>query len=161
MHMPGLVEHRVCRGKAGTRRRSEVGGKIRPGVGRAGIALLAVALKDAIARPPSAEPGLAGAANGAIPLAFPIMFSPAVASLAIAAAEDRGLGVALVGVIPALMVAVLLLRFAPLAAPQRRRTARTQHHGHVVGACVRCYRLRRCRGDPARCHRRGVHQEPV
>jgi small neutral amino acid transporter SnatA (MarC family) len=81
----------------------------------AGIALLAVALNDAITRPPSAEPGLAGAASGAIPLAFPIMFSPAVALLAIAATDDRGIGVALVGVIPALVVAVLLLRFAPLA----------------------------------------------
>jgi small neutral amino acid transporter SnatA (MarC family) len=81
----------------------------------AGIAVLAVALKDAIARPPSAEPGLTGAAHGAIPLAFPIMFSPAVALLAIAASENCGIGVALVGLIPALVVAVLLLRVAPLA----------------------------------------------
>ena len=81
----------------------------------AGIAVLAVALKDAIARPPSAEPGLTGAAHGAIPLAFPIMFSPAVALLAIAASENCGIGVALVGVIPALVVAVLLLAVAPLA----------------------------------------------
>lgn len=56
----------------------------------AGIAMLAVALKDIALAPPRAEPGLPGRRAALVPLAFPVLFTPAVAMLAVAGGSDRG-----------------------------------------------------------------------
>ncbi|GJM39421.1 MAG: hypothetical protein DHS20C19_27880 [Acidimicrobiales bacterium] len=68
----------------------------------AGIAMLAVAIKDIVVRPPTPEPALPGRRAGLIPLAFPVLFTPAVAMLAVAGAADRGVLVAAVTALPAL-----------------------------------------------------------
>lgn len=60
----------------------------------AGIALLVVALKDLFAAPPTPEPALSGRAVGLVPLAFPVIFSPALALLAVAGGAERGVAVA-------------------------------------------------------------------
>lgn len=71
----------------------------------AGIAMLAVALKDVAARPPAAEPALAGTRAGLVPLAFPVMFTPGVAMVAIAGAADRGVGAAVATAVPGVALA--------------------------------------------------------
>jgi len=74
-----------------------------------GIALLVVALKDTFATPPAPEPALAGLAGGLIPMAFPVLFSPALAVLAIAGASERGVVVTLLAAALALIPAAVIL----------------------------------------------------
>jgi small neutral amino acid transporter SnatA (MarC family) len=81
----------------------------------AGIALLAVTAKDLFARPPSPEPALPGTLAGLVPLAFPVLFSPALALLAVAGASERGVAVAVGAVALSLVPAAIVL-----AAPGRR-----------------------------------------
>lgn len=72
----------------------------------AGVALAAVSLRDLLAAPPAPEPGRVGLAAGLFPLAFPVLFTPAVALLAMAGAADRGVAVAVVGFLPGLALVV-------------------------------------------------------
>ncbi|MEM7140635.1 MAG: hypothetical protein AAF548_06330 [Actinomycetota bacterium] len=69
----------------------------------AGIAMLAIALRDVVTAP-SAEPALPGIRAGLVPLAFPVLFTPAVAMLAIAAADDRGVLAASAMALPGLVL---------------------------------------------------------
>jgi small neutral amino acid transporter SnatA (MarC family) len=84
----------------------------------AGIALLVVAAKDIFLAPPAATPALPGWKAGVIPLAFPVIFSPAAALLAITAASDRGVGIAVVGAVIALIPNAVAL-IATSDAPRR------------------------------------------
>lgn len=79
----------------------------------AGFALVAVGLKDTFATPPGPEPGLAGWRAGLVPLMFPVVFSPALALLAIAGAADRGVSATVGAVVPALAVVALGILVAP------------------------------------------------
>jgi small neutral amino acid transporter SnatA (MarC family) len=81
----------------------------------AGIAIAAVAAKDLFASPPAAEPGLSGWKAGIVPLALPVMFSPALALIAIAGASDRGVVVTTI----VLLVALLLAGLAAIRPPNR------------------------------------------
>lgn len=81
----------------------------------AGVALLAVCAKDLFARPPAAEPALAGRRAGIIPIALPVVFSPALALVAMAGADDRGVVLALAAAVPAVALAA-----AAIARPPRR-----------------------------------------
>jgi small neutral amino acid transporter SnatA (MarC family) len=81
----------------------------------AGIALAAVAAKDVFASPPEAEPGLSGWRAGVVPLALPVMFSPALALIAIAGGSDRG--VIATGLV--LFAALLVAGLAALRPPNR------------------------------------------
>ncbi len=73
----------------------------------AGIALVAVSLRDVVAPPPKPEPGLAGWKAGLVPLTVPATFSPALAILAVAAGADRGVAVTTIAIAPALALAAL------------------------------------------------------
>lgn len=79
----------------------------------AGVALLVVALKDVFLRPPTAEPALPGWMAGLVPLAFPVMFTPAFALLVVAGSSERGVIVALAAVLLALLPVGALLLLAP------------------------------------------------
>lgn len=79
----------------------------------AGVALLVVALKDVFVAPPSPDPALAGLRGGLVPLAFPVVFSPALALLAVAGASERGVGVAVLAAGLALAPVGLALAVAP------------------------------------------------
>ncbi len=79
----------------------------------AGVALVAVSLKDLLARPPTAEPALRGWRAGIIPLAFPVIFSPAVALLAVAGSADRGVAFVMLGTALALLPLVGVLWWVP------------------------------------------------
>ncbi|MDW3218327.1 MAG: hypothetical protein R8F63_06910 [Acidimicrobiales bacterium] len=93
----------------------------------AGIAVLAVAIKDIVVQPPSAEPSLPGRRAGVIPLAFPVLFTPAVAMLAVAGASDRGVVVATGAAVPALV----LVTGAIVAGPALGRRSLV-----VLGGCA-------------------------
>ena len=102
----------------------------------AGIALLVVALKDVFAAPPTAEPALAGWRGGLIPLAFPVIFSPALALLAVAGAADRGVAVALTAAVIALVPVALTLSIAPMMQRIRSMTAFVGAMGTGLAALV-------------------------
>lgn len=101
----------------------------------AGIALLAVAGKDVFARPPSPEPALPGTLAGLVPLAFPVLFSPALALLAVAGAAERGIAVAVGAVALSLIPAGIVLA-APLRRGQRLGTATVGAAGTGIAALV-------------------------
>ena len=71
----------------------------------AGVAVLVVGLRDLFSQPPTPEPALKGRLAGIVPLAFPAIFSPALAILAISAAAERGSGTAL-GIIGAAILVI-------------------------------------------------------
>lgn len=71
----------------------------------AGVAVLVLGVRDLFAQPPAPEPALEGWLAGLVPLAFPAIFSPALAILAISAAAERGAGTAL-GIIGAVILAI-------------------------------------------------------
>jgi small neutral amino acid transporter SnatA (MarC family) len=71
----------------------------------AGVALVAVSLRDLLGPAPAPEPALAGAGAGLIPLAFPVLFTPAVALLALAGGADRGVVTAVAALLPGLALA--------------------------------------------------------
>ncbi len=76
----------------------------------AGIALLVVALRDVFLAPPSPSPAPAGPVAGVVPLAFPVVFTPALALLAVAGGAERGVGpTVLAGAIALIPVVVGLL----------------------------------------------------
>ena len=102
----------------------------------AGIALLVVALKDVFASPPPATPALPGRRAGLVPLAFPVLFSPALALLAVAGAAERGVPLALVAAAVALAPAILLLSTAPASTPVRPLAAAVGVAGTGVAALV-------------------------
>ncbi len=76
----------------------------------AGAAVLLVGIRDLFMQPPSPEPGLKGWRAGIVPMAFPVILTPALAILAISASSERGTATA-VGVIGAaiLLVAVIVI----------------------------------------------------
>jgi small neutral amino acid transporter SnatA (MarC family) len=86
----------------------------------AGIALVAVSLKDVLTAPPKPEPALTGWKAGIVPLTIPATFSPAMALLAIAGGADRGAVVATAAIVPALLVAAVAALRPP---PRGLRTA--------------------------------------
>lgn len=100
-----------------------------------GIALLVVALKDVFLAPPSPEPALAGRRGGLVPLAFPVIFSPAVALLAVAGASERGVGIAVLAAGLALAPVALALAVAP-ASHTRAATAAVGVFGAGIAALV-------------------------
>lgn len=101
----------------------------------AGVALTAVSLRDLFASPPGAEPGRVGVAAGLFPLAFPVVFTPAVALVAMAAAADRGVVVAVAGFLPglALVAAAIARPTGRMVTPGLRTVAGA---GTAVGAFV-------------------------
>ena len=101
----------------------------------AGIALLVVALKDVILRPPQPEPALAGSKAGVVPLAFPVAFTPAVALLSIAGAADRGVAVA-VGTAVAAVVIVAAVILGPKALRSRVAVSTLGAAGAGIAALV-------------------------
>lgn len=72
----------------------------------AGIAMLAVALKDIAVAPPAPEPAFSGRLAALVPLAFPVLFTPAVALLAIAGSADRGVALVVSSSLPGLAAVV-------------------------------------------------------
>jgi small neutral amino acid transporter SnatA (MarC family) len=102
----------------------------------AGIALLVVALKDAFLAPPAAEPAPRGWRSGVVPLAFPVIFSPALALLAIAGAAERGAAVTLAAAAIALAPVALMLVFGPRTGPVRAMTASAGALGTGLAALV-------------------------
>lgn len=82
----------------------------------AGVALVAVAMKDALGPVPASEPALIGDRAGLVPVAFPAAFNPATALLTLSAAADRGNGVALLVLAAALAIALLVVRGPKLRA---------------------------------------------
>ncbi len=76
----------------------------------AGAAVLFVGIRDLFMQPPSPEPALEGWRAGVVPMAFPVLFNPALAILVISAGSERGAATA-VGVIGAaiLLVAVIVV----------------------------------------------------
>ena len=84
----------------------------------AGIALLAVALHDLFGAPPDAEPALTGWRAGIVPLGFPVLFTPAVALVAVAGAAQHGVWVPVAAVLPAMIVAGALLVSARARIPR-------------------------------------------
>jgi small neutral amino acid transporter SnatA (MarC family) len=101
----------------------------------AGIALAAVAAKDVFASPPKAEPGLSGWKAGIVPLALPVMFSPALALIAIAGASERGVVVTTLVLLVALVVAGLAA-LRPPSGGLRRFVGIVGVLGIAVGALV-------------------------
>jgi small neutral amino acid transporter SnatA (MarC family) len=76
----------------------------------AGIALLVVSLRDVFLAPPSASPAPSGPVAGVVPLAFPVVFTPALALLAVAGGAERGVGpTVLAGAVAMIPVVVGLL----------------------------------------------------
>ena len=69
-------------------------------IGAGGV--LAVSGVSAMVRPRPEEPSLAGAAAGLVPVAFPLLVTPALAVLAISYGADRGVGDAAIGTAVAL-----------------------------------------------------------
>jgi small neutral amino acid transporter SnatA (MarC family) len=72
----------------------------------AGVAMLASAVRDLFVSP-DPEPSLPGWRAGIVPLAFPVMFAPGVAMLAIAGASNRGVAVLVASTLPALVLTAL------------------------------------------------------
>jgi len=102
----------------------------------AGIALLVVAAHDLFGAAPTPEPGLSGPLAGLIPMAFPVVFTPASAALAIAIGVDHGVVITAGIAIPALaLVAVVVLTPIP-SSWDRRVTRFTAMLGSVVGILV-------------------------
>ena len=89
----------------------------------AGAAVLLVGIRDLFMQPPSPEPALKGWRAGIVPMAFPVILTPALAILAISAGSERGAATA-VGVIGAaiLLVAVIV---------SRERSRNVLAHSHV------------------------------
>ena len=83
----------------------------------AGVAIVAVAVKDMLSAPPGPQPGLSGWKAALVPVAFPTMLTPAVAGLAMAGAADRGVGV----VVVAMAIAAGLAAIGHLTIPERIR----------------------------------------
>lgn len=82
-------------------------------IGAGGV--LAVSGVSAMVRPRPEEPSLAGAAAGVVPVAFPLLVTPAWAVLAISYGADRGVGdVAIGGVIA--LAAVIAAAAVPLGS---------------------------------------------
>ena len=102
----------------------------------AGIALLVVALKDVFAAPPGPEPALGGWRAGVVPLAFPVIFSPALALLAVAGASERGVPLAVAAAVIAVAPVVLVLLAAPRSTPLRPLVAAVGVAGTGVAALV-------------------------
>ena len=76
----------------------------------AGAAVLLVGVRDLFIQPPSPEPGLKGWRAGIVPMAFPVILTPALAILAISTSSERGAAtaVAMIGA-AILLVAVIVL----------------------------------------------------
>lgn len=80
----------------------------------AGIALLVVAGKDLFFKPPTAEPSITGRSAGLFPLAFPVIFSPAFAVVAIAGASERGVGPTTIAIAMSLVPTAAALAVVPI-----------------------------------------------
>jgi small neutral amino acid transporter SnatA (MarC family) len=102
----------------------------------AGIALLVVALKDVFAAPPTPEPALPGWRGGMIPLALPVVFSPALALLAVAGAAERGVAFTLMAAAIALVPVAAALTIAPARQRVRAMTAFAGALGTGLAALV-------------------------
>jgi len=72
----------------------------------AGVVAAVVGLTDMVSRPPAPEPALPGWRGALVPVAVPLVVSPALVVLAISARADRGLG--LVGASLAVGIALLV-----------------------------------------------------
>lgn len=79
----------------------------------AGVALVAVCLRDLLGSPPTSEPALAGWKAGMIPLGFPVILSPALVLIAMAGAVDRGVVLAVAATLPALGLVALAVSAPP------------------------------------------------
>lgn len=102
----------------------------------AGVALVITSLRDVFAPVPNAEPALPGRRSGFVPLAFPTLFTPAVAALALAAGHERGVLLASVGVLPAVLLAgAVALVLGPGRSP-RSLLSSVGLAGVVLGALV-------------------------
>lgn len=84
----------------------------------AGVAVVAMGVKDMFTAPPQPTPALAGRWAGLLPIAFPAIFTPAVALLVMAGAADRGVVPAVASATVAIGVALAAL---VLLRPAMRR----------------------------------------
>ena len=101
----------------------------------AGVALVAVAARDALGPVPTAEPALAGDRAGIIPVAFPAALPPATALLMVASGADRGVGLTVATLAVVLAIALAALR-GPNLAGLRPLLAATGAAGVAVGVLV-------------------------
>ena len=100
----------------------------------AGVSVLVVGIRDLFTRPPSPEPALQGWRAGIVPMAFPVLLSPALAILAVSAGSARGFATA-----TAVVGAVVVLVGAMAAANIRStywRAAAVGSAGAVTGTLL-------------------------
>jgi len=88
----------------------------------AGAAVLIVGIRDLFAQPPSPEPALAGLLAGIVPMAFPSLFTPALAILAVSAGAERG-AVTAIGIIGTAILSVGLIVVANVRGTHWRAAA--------------------------------------
>ena len=100
----------------------------------AGTAVLVVGIRDLFTQPPSPEPALKGWRAGIVPMAFPAIFTPALAILAISASSALGAATA-VGVIGAAISLVGVIVFANVRGTYWR-TATFGSAGVVCGTLL-------------------------
>lgn len=74
----------------------------------AGAAVLVVGIRDLFIQPPSPEPALQGWRAGIVPIAFPVILTPALAFLAISAGSERGAATAVAAIGVAILVVAVL-----------------------------------------------------
>lgn len=103
----------------------------------AGIALLVVALKDVFTRPPAPEPALEGWRGGIVPLGFPVIYSPAVALVAVAGSASRGVGFVILGAgFTTLLLGLSLMTPTSASTTTRIATATIGLFGAGIAALV-------------------------
>lgn len=91
----------------------------------AAVVLVVVAVHDLVARPPSAEPALAGRGAAAVPVAVPLLLRPHLAVLAVSAGVDGGVGLVAAGTALGAGLLVPLAAAGPAApATPRERVER-------------------------------------
>ncbi len=102
----------------------------------AGVALVVTSLRDVFAPAAVMEPALPGRRAGLIPLAFPTLFTPAVAMLALSAGHERGVLLASVGLLPAVVIAGVVAFWLGPDPPRRPLISAVGLAGVAVGALM-------------------------
>src|SRR6056297_2986876 len=79
----------------------------------AGLAALAVALRDLLGPPPAAEPALAGWGAALVPVAVPLVLRPVLGVLALSGGAEVGVGPVLVAAVGAVVLAAAVVVMVP------------------------------------------------
>lgn len=101
----------------------------------AGVALVAIAMRDVLGPVPRAEPALSGDRAGLVPVAFPAAMNPATALLMVAASADRGAVAAILVLTGALTVTLAVLR-GPKLPVRRQLLVASGAGGVAIGVLV-------------------------